>query len=368
MKTDELLILNDLNFYIAALLNVDCKNKISLDIKQFSFKDNQKALDIIWELECLYGKGIENYTIHLPKKYPPEESCFFSIGSYHRSVGYEQTGIIPEAIARALDRYPLLIDESGCRIWVRANNPLLLSLLQGNADFFKQYGNIKISELDYEKQRKKIISYINTKFSKTNNPKVRISLNDPQLNEIDVIRTLNAMSFENVPEENQKLITIFNIENKREKWVDGKDDITIYIRSDYLFNKHNNENTKVLPKIVKGTYPKHNHTIKINRGPISITTKHKILCNDKEVDLKPLFGRICEFLIEQKGRKITAKQIGEATSKHNDKTKVESVEGYMSTLRNTLSLFHEVDVIHEDLNAEGEKVYYFDLGETPVLI
>jgi hypothetical protein len=147
--------------------------------------------------------------------------------------------MLPEYIGGLLNRYPEAIDKSYCSFYVDVNHDELTTLLKKNAEYFRAIGNIYNSENTYSKQVQILVDYIRDKYANNGNfSQIRIELNNPIFKEVDLIRTLTSLSIESIKEKSEyddNLIRVFDSRNKRDIWVNGLDDITIYINLSYSF-------------------------------------------------------------------------------------------------------------------------------------
>ncbi|GEM_PF-4763064 len=239
-------IRDDVVFFVALLLSIKSFNKKSVEIKQFSFNNEKFPYAVLWAFESLYcKKALDNYTIHVPISGFPEDFAGNKMppSSYRRSNGFETYEMVPEYIGRLLNRYPEAIDKSYCSLYVDVNHENLEVLLKKNAEYFRAVGNIYNSENSYTKQIQILVDYIRDKYENNGNfSQIRIELNNPIFKEVDLIRTLTSLSIEPIKEKSEydtNLIRIFDSRNKREAWVSGLDDTTIYLNlSDYFIKEY----------------------------------------------------------------------------------------------------------------------------------
>lgn len=241
-------IRDDVVFFVALLLSIKSFDKKSVDIKQFSFNNERFPYAVLWAFESLYcKKALDNYTIRVPLSGFPEKDFAGNVrppASYRRSHGFETYNMEPEYIGRLLNRYPEAVDKSYCSFYVDVNHENLINLLKKNAEYFRAVGNIYNSENTYARQVQILVDYIRDKYNSNGNfRQIRIELNSSQLKEVDLIRTIASLSVEPVPktdsEYEENLIRVFDSRNKRDIWVNGIDDTTIYIYlSDYFVNEY----------------------------------------------------------------------------------------------------------------------------------
>lgn len=240
-------IRDDVVYFVALLLSVKSFNKKPVDIKQFSFNNERFPYAVLWAFESLFCKKVlDNYTIHVPVSGFPEKDFAGNVMpplSYRRSNGFEVHNMLPEYIGRLLNRYPEAIDKSYCSFYVDVNHDELTNLLKKNAEYFRAVGNIYNSENTYAKQVQILVDHIRDKYVNNGNfNQIRIEFNNPIFKEVDLVRTLTSLSIEFIKEESKyddNLIRIFDSRNKRDVWVNGLDDITIYISlSDYFIKEY----------------------------------------------------------------------------------------------------------------------------------
>ena len=240
-------IRDDVVFFVALLLSIKSFNKKSIEIKQFSFKNEKFPFAVLWAFESLYcKKALDNYTIHVPVSGFPDKDFAgnkMPPASYRRSHGYDVYEMVPEYIGRLLNRYPEAIDKAQCSFYTAVNHSELESILKKNTEYFRAVGNIYNSENTYTRQVQILVNYIREKYSSNGNfNQIRIELNNPSLKDVDLIRTLTSLSIEPIKEKSEydtSLIRIFDSINKRDVWVNGFDDTTIYIRlSDYFIKEY----------------------------------------------------------------------------------------------------------------------------------
>lgn len=245
------IIKDDLIYFVALLLSIKTFDRNAKEIKQFSYKNEKYPFAVLWAMEWLYSQdALKNYTIHVPVSGFPEKDFAgnkMPPSSYRRSTGFENYGMVPEYIGRLLNRYPDSIDKSYCSFYVDVSHEKLETLLKKNTEYFKACGNIYTSEYSYEKQLTVLVDFIRDKYKNNGNfHQIRIELNNPNLKEIDIVRTVSTLHFEHIKQSKkkdlkyeEKLINVFDSVNKREKWVDGLDETTIYFRlSDYFIKKY----------------------------------------------------------------------------------------------------------------------------------
>lgn len=275
------IIKDDLIYFVALLLSIKSFHRNPKEIKQFSYKNEKYPFAILWAMERLYSQdALKNYTIHVPVSGFPEKDFAgnkMPPSSYRRSSGFENYDMVPEYIGRLLNRYPDSIDKSYCSFYVDVNHEKLETLLKKNVEYFKAVGNIYTSEYSYEKQLITLVDFIRDKYKNNGNfHQIRVELNNPNLKEIDIVRTISTLHLENTKKikkkdlkYEEKLITIFDSVNKREKWVDGLDETTIYFRLSDSFIKE--------------------YLKKPNNYPISLSSVNKKSFTPKESDKVILF-------------------------------------------------------------------------------
>lgn len=233
---------HDLDFYICLFFGSRSYERTFKEITQFSVNDEKKILNIIVSFERISAlEAINNYSLHIPVCGLPstiESWEKLNHSTYISKKGIDYYGYIPEHVGRVLDKYPAAVDSGyTCGFWTDVNKKKINEILEKNAYAFKNYGNIRTSNYSYKKQREKIVNYFQELYKEYENPLIRLSLKDPILSKIDVLRTINALSCEKASN-GDEIIEIISFENKRDKWVDGIDDVLINVRcSDYLLKK-----------------------------------------------------------------------------------------------------------------------------------
>lgn len=232
--------LSDLEVYICwVIINhyFNAGNQNYVDVINLSI-NNAKIYDILKALENLDDiKGLfDNCAFHIPlaglsdeviQHYPMLPTGFYF---NHR----ENRCQIPY-VANILEKNPAAIDKATCGFWSKKDVNKIFALLKEQIiDFVND--DLDSCESGYSELKKRILNYIKNKYNLNKKKKVYIKLNDPELANTDVVRTLTAMSFENTkyavegnPEFKEKLLYISKITNRRKNWATDVDNIELTV-------------------------------------------------------------------------------------------------------------------------------------------
>lgn len=310
-----------------------------IPIIDLSFQ-NSNIREILYALDSLDRLGVfdtarlgipsEGFSKELKERIDIPSSYHFT---WHGD--YKESAWDLDYTAHMFNQEPNAIDKGRCGFW--SNNRKLKELQETLREHIKAYttGNLppeyRSSKLSYSKQKEQILKFLEEEYKNNcdiNDPMIYIELSDSRLQKLDVIRTLAALSFEetgNILKSEQgyeypeRLIYLSDIINKRQKWVEGIDDITIYVRlSNSLVNhfehvqkkqtrRNNNQSYKSTESLVAGNFTCENgefsykddlivgddfllailfELMKVRSNKISLQELHQILSNSKKGTFK----------------------------------------------------------------------------------